>query len=182
MLQTIIEYLFMIDGYTIAFVQFIPLAISAVSAIAGAAGEANKRKRMTAERNRMNTENNNWYNYEAKGDYTQRADVQNYVRQLREQLKEQNTKARNMGVVTGSTKAQEAAAQRYSADAMANLYSNIAARGQQHKDSISRQYRSRKYDIGDLDYKTMGEQAQSWNNTMYNGLKGIGNFDYTQFK
>jgi hypothetical protein len=90
-------------------------------------------------------ENKAWYNANALGDYTQRADSQNILRSLRENLDRQNKIAANTAVITGATPEQQAVQKGQAGDVIADTYANLGAMGQQYKDRVTEQYFNRKY-------------------------------------
>ena len=151
----------------------ISAGVGVATTVGGAISESQKRKKMAAEREKWDRENDAWYNSRYSSDYLLRADAQSIIRSMREQMNEQNKNIRNTSVITGATEGAQAAALERSQKLMGNIYSNLAAQGQRWKDSIDSQYRNRRYGIQGLEYDTMNQQAQSANNLMYNGIKGL---------
>ncbi|NDV46108.1 hypothetical protein D0T49_03510 [Paludibacter sp. 221] len=162
----------------------LPLAaIPAIANIAqtayGAVKEGEERKRMQRERNKWNAENEALFNKDYYSDYLQTAEAQNVIRQMRENMKRQSKAEQNNQVVTGATPEVAAANKEMRNRAVADLYGNLAARGQLRKDRAQDRYLSRKYSLQGLEYDTLGQQAQSANNMLYNGIKGLGNADWS---
>ncbi|MDR2684258.1 MAG: hypothetical protein LBB53_02605 [Prevotellaceae bacterium] len=186
MIKLILDYLFessVVMANPAILVALIPALISAGTAIAGGVKEGKARKEMKAEQAKWQAENDAWYNKNYYGDYLQRADVQNVLKNMREQLKEQNEADNNKKAVLGLTDNAAAAAKESRNKLMSQVYSNAAAQGQRWKDNIDAQYRNRKYGVQGMEYDVMGQQAQSANNLMYNGVKGLAGTDWaTIFK
>ena len=181
MIQNILDMIFG-NGATVmaaAWLAAIPAIISAAQSIYGAISEGGKRKQMAREQEKWQAENNAWYNKNYYGDYMQRADVQNVIRKMREETQAQNRADQNSQAVLGTTNEVAVANKERRNRAIADLYGNLSAQGQRWKDNIDQQYRSRRYGIQGLQYDVMGQQAQSANNLLYNGIKGIGSTDWT---
>jgi hypothetical protein len=127
------------------------VVIGLAAAAAGGIGTAiNTRKRdkaLNEEKKGIDAdmaENASWYNSNALSDYTQRADSQRLLKNLRDNLKRNRTDTTATAAVTGATPAAIAEAKRSDANAVSDTYSNLAAMGQQYKDDVTRQYFNRK--------------------------------------
>ncbi|MDR0824947.1 MAG: hypothetical protein LBN74_07610 [Prevotella sp.] len=129
-----------------------------------------ERRKMDKFLNKQNTENTAWYNANALSDYTQRADAQNLMGQLRNTLTKQNKIAANTAVVTGATPEQQAVQKEQSNKVVSDTFSNIGALGQQWKDRVTDKYLARKDNIAQQRMGMMGQNAQSYENLMGNGL------------
>ncbi len=148
--------------------------IGGISSLFGGNKASKERKRMERYLNQQDADNKAWYNANALGDYTQRADVQNLMRNLRENLSKQNKTAANMAVVTGATPEQQAVQKELSNKVIADTYSNIGAMGQQYKDRVTDQYLNRKNVLAQQRMGMMEQNAQSYENLMGNGLNMLG--------
>lgn len=129
-----------------------------------------ERKKMNNQIGQWEGENKAFYNSRALGDYTQRSDAQNAIRQMREQLDRQTKRATNTQAITGGTVEQTAVAKDSANKALADATSNIAAVGQQFKDKVTDQYLNRKNQLGMMKYDTMKGNAQSGEALAQTGL------------
>lgn len=121
---------------------------AAITSALYSAYKANKeRKKMDRLLDQQQSENQAWYNANALGDYTQRADAQNMLRNLRENLDRQNKVSANTAVVTGATPEQQAVQKEQSNKVISDAYANLGAMGQQYKDRVTDQYLNRKYEL-----------------------------------
>jgi hypothetical protein len=154
-----------------------PVVIAALISAAAAIGSSiyggvkggNARRRQDELLNKQEAENKAWYNSNALGDYMKRQDVQNLMRQLRQQLREQNQTQANMSVVTGATPEQQAAQKELSNRAIADAYSNIAAQGQLYKDRVTDRYMAMKQGYANSRMGMLEGQAGSYENLMNSG-------------
>lgn len=129
-----------------------------------------ERKKMDNQITQWEAENKAFYNSRALGDYTQRADSQNVLRQMREQLDRQSKRDANTQAITGGTIEQTAVSKDSANKALADTTSNIAAVGQQYKDRVTDQYLDRKNQLGYMRYQNNAGQAQNYSNLMNTGL------------
>lgn len=142
--------------------------------IFGGIKASRQRKKMNRYLNEQDAENTAQYNRDYYSDYTQRADTQNLMKQLRDNLSKNNKRAENMAVVTGATPEQQAVAKEQSNKVISDTYSNIGAMGQQWKDQVSNRYLSRRQNIANQRMGMMGQKAQSYENLMNTGLNMLG--------
>lgn len=129
-----------------------------------------ERKKMDGQIKSWESDNKAFYNSRALGDYTQRSDAQNALRQMREQLDRQTKRAANTQAITGGTVEQTAVAKDSANKALADTTSNIAAVGQQFKDRVTDQYLGRKNQLQMMQYDNKAGKAQSYENLMQSGL------------
>ena len=129
-----------------------------------------ERKKMKGELANMDVENKAFYNAQALGDYTQRADAQNILRQMRNQLDRQTKRAANTQAITGGTIEQTAIAKDAANKALADTMANLGAVGQQFKDKVTDRYLNRKNQIGLMRMNLANQSAQGWENLMQTGL------------
>jgi hypothetical protein len=166
----------------LAFVQLIPLIISAASAAYGAikqgkASRAQKRE-MAAQKAKVekwNTENERMFNADYYSDYMQRADTQNVIRQMRDQLDRQTKRDTNTAVITGATPESQAVARNARTQAMSNLFGNLSAMGQQYKDRVREHYLSQKNNLRQMDYQGYLENIDMYNRQMESAGNMTGN-------
>ena len=159
-------------------IQYLPMIASIAQTGYGAIKEGQERKRMAGERQKWNAENEALFNADYYSDYTQRADAQNVIRQMRDQMKKQEKVDQNVAAVTGATPEVMNAGKERRNKAMTDAYANIAANAVQYKDRAKGRYLSRKGQLQGLEYDTMNQTAQSANNVMYGGLKGLASTDW----
>lgn len=140
------------------------------ASIFGGSKASKQRKKMDRYLNQQDTDNKAWYNANALSDYTQRADAQNLMGQLRNTLTKQNKIAANSAVVTGATPEQQALQQEQSNKVISDTFSNLGSMGQQYKDRVTDKYLSRKDNIAQQRMGMMDQKAQSYENLMGSGL------------
>ena len=144
--------------------------VGVASSLFGGYKAGKERKKMSNQIKSWESENKAFYNSQALGDYTQRADAQNAIRQMREQLDRQTKRATNTQAITGGTVEQTAVAKDSANRALGNTTSNIAAVGQQFKDRVTDQYMGRKQQLQGMHYQNTAGKANSYENLMQSGL------------
>lgn len=144
--------------------------VGLIGSIFGGSKAAKQRQKMNRYLNEQDTENKAWYNANALSDYTQRADAQNLMGQLRNTLTKQNKVAANTAVVTGATPEQQAAQKEQSNKVISDTISNLGAMGQQYKDRVTDRYLAQKTNLANQRMNMMEGQAGSYENLMGNGL------------
>ena len=159
-------------------IQFLPIISNAAQSLFGAASEGRKRRQMAAERAKWGAENEALFNKDYYADYTQRADAQNLIRQMREQNKKADKVEQNVAAVTGATPEAVNAGKERRNKMTTDVYSNIAANAMQFKESAKNRYLSRKQQLQGMEYDTMNQNAMSANNLISNGLKGLASTDW----
>jgi len=148
-------------------------AVGTVESIYGLVNAGKKRKQMENYLNQQDTENKAWYNENAFSDYTQRADTQNLIRQLRNTLDRQNQISSNTAVVTGTTPEAQAVQKEQSNKVISDTYSNIGSMGQQYKDLITNRYLAMRNNIANQRMGMWGQQAQNYENLFSSGAQTI---------
>lgn len=106
------------------------------------ASEAAKKAKENNER--MQRENQNWYDRRYNEDPTQRADAQRILTMTAERIRERNKAAEGRAAVAGGIEESVAATKEANAKALADAASEIAARGEARKDSIEQRYMANK--------------------------------------
>lgn len=123
-------------------------------------------------------DNQEWYNIKMSQDYTQRADVQAAINKQRELLNEQYDKARATNVVTGGTDESLALQKQAANRSLSDTAAAVAARGADYKDSIERQYMSRKAGLEDMERMKLEQRAaataQASSQVVNQGLNLVG--------
>ena len=128
-------------------IQYLPMIASLAGAGYGAIKEGQQRKAMQRTMNQWNADNESLFNKDYYGDYTKRADVQSVIKNMRDEMKKQNTVAQNTAAVTGASPEAVNAQKERSNTAMSKLYSGLAAQGQQFKDRAQNRYEARKQQL-----------------------------------
>ena len=159
-------------------IQYLPMIASLVGAGYGAIKEGQQRRAMQRTMNQWNADNESLFNKDYYGDYTKRADVQSVIKNMRDEMKKQNTVAQNTAAVTGASPEAVNAQKERSNTAMSKLYSGLAAQGQQFKDRAQNRYEARKQQLQGMQMQTDQENANSSNNLLYNGLSSLGKTDW----
>lgn len=180
MIQDFLQQLFYSSDavMAIAWAAFIPAALNLVSSGVGAINEGKKRRQMNQRLNEMKDENQAFFNQDYYGDYTQRADAQNVIRQMRDALKEQSKRDEGSAVVTGATIESQAANKEARNKAMSNLFGNLGAMGEQFKERAKNRYLARKSALEGMEYDNILQDAQSSGNLLQNGLQGLASTDW----
>jgi hypothetical protein len=111
-------------------------ATKAVAGIVGSAASARAAKRNQELVNQRKLENQQWYDQQYNADYTQRADAQAALNNMRSVLSERYASAQGAAAVGGAT--DESVAQQKAAanSALADTTTNIAASADAHKDAV----------------------------------------------
>lgn len=180
MIQAILEFLFQTKGD--AMMAFAPALIGIAASLAqtgyGIYKEGQERKAMATERKKWNADNEALFNKDYYSDYTQRADSQHLIKSMRDEMKKQTAIDQNTAVVTGATPEAVNAGKEQRNQAMSKLYGGLAAQGQLYKDNAQNRYVARKQALQGMEYDTMNQNAQSANNMIYNGIKGVAGTDW----
>lgn len=154
------------------------LASQAISGIAGsivgAQRERTARARQASIRRDMEGRNNSAYLADYYSDYLKRADSQNALRKMRDEMRRQGQREANAAVITGATPEATAARQYDRNRVMAGMVGNLGAMGEQFKQRAKDRYLAGANQISMLDNQEAQRQALSGNNLMYNGLRTIG--------
>lgn len=147
----------------------IPLALIGMGAglvgqVVGGIGSANEMNKSRKVVDDQLAENKSMYNQDYYGDYTKRADVQNVLGRMRDQMKENIANRRNTAAVTGATPEVAVAEQKADNEAMGETISNIAGQGAAFKQSAREAYRNQQNYL--LQKKQAGYEnnAAQWNN------------------
>lgn len=131
---------------------------------------AQQRKKLNKQIRGMEAENKAFYNSQALGDFTQRADAQNAIRMMRNQLDRQTKRATNTAAITGGTIEQAAVSKDSANKALADATANIGAVGAQFKDRVTDRYLRRKDNLNMLKLNQTQNAASGWENLMQTSL------------
>ena len=122
----------------------------------------------------MEGRNNSVYLADYYSDYLKRADSQNALRKMRDEMRRQGQRYMNTAVNTGATPEATAARQYDRNRVMAGMVGNLGAMGEQFKQRAKDRYLAGANQISMLDNQEAQRQALSGNNLMYNGLGALG--------
>jgi len=147
--------------------------VGLATSLFGGIQAANQRRKMNKYLNQQDTENQAWYNANTLGDYTQRSEVQNLMRTLRDNLGKQNKIAANTAVVTGATPEAQAVQKEQSNKVIINTMANVGAMGDQWKERIGDRYMARKNMLANQRMGMMNDSAASYENLMNTGLNTL---------
>lgn len=149
--------------------------IGAVGSIYGAIKAGQERKKLEAYTNQQASENEAKYNRDYYGDYLQRTDSQAVLKQMRDQLQDQNRQAQSTAAITGATPEAQLAQMEASNDAVGNTMSKISAMGAAFKDSVDNRYMARKDAIMAQRQSMTEVAARSGETLLSNSLSLTGN-------
>lgn len=125
--------------------------IGAGASIAGGilGGSAAKKaaRRKAALLDKMERENQSWYDRRYNEDYTQTAEALNAMRLMREQADKSVKRSEGVAAVMGGTDESVAQAKAAANEAVGNTLANIAAQGTAQKNAVESQYQSQKNNI-----------------------------------
>lgn len=140
--------------------------------ITGAVQAGKQRKMMQAFLDKQTAENNAWYDQNYYGDYTQREDIQALMKNLRENMKRENTRTQSTAAVTGATPEMTTAVKENTNKVITDTYSRIGAMGQAYKDSIVDKYMAQKNSLAGQQMGMYDRRAQGAENLMSNSISG----------
>jgi len=147
--------------------------VGLATSLFGGIQAANQRRKMNKYLNQQDTENQAWYNANTLGDYTQRSEVQNLMRTLRDNLGKQNKIAANTAVVTGATPEAQAVQKEQSNKLIITTMAIVGAMGDQWKERIGDRYMARKNMLANQRMGMMNDSAASYENLMNTGLNTL---------
>lgn len=145
-------------------VGLIGLGVSAASSMYGMAKAGKERRSYNDWLDRQQREALDWYRKEYNTDYLDTAEGRSQHQMLKTLLKKNYKTIDNSAVKTGATAESNLANKEQSADTLAKATSNLAALGTRRKDSIRREYLSRKSHLDALRGENIQAQSQSWSN------------------
>ena len=118
-------------------------ALQIGSSIFGGISASKAMKKVKANLEDRQKENEAWYNRRYNEDATQRADAQRILAKTEESIRNRNRQAAATQAVTGGTEESVAAAKAANNEALAEATSQIAVAGDRRKDAIEQQYMQR---------------------------------------
>lgn len=150
-------------------------AVGIGTSIYGGIKAGEERNRMAEYLRKTKADNESLFNKDYYTNYTERADTQALMKNLRDNLRRENKIQNQTAVVTGATPEAQLAAKEQEGKVVSDTTSNIAAMGQRWKDNILQGYQNRKMAIGNMEYGAMDENARSYEQLMGNGITQVGN-------
>lgn len=128
--------------------------------IAAARSAAKQRQMIAKERN----SNQNWYNQRYNEDSTQRADAQAAMTNMRNAMAERSAASAGTTAVMGGTSEASAAEKAAQNAALGQTTQQIVINGENRKDNIENQYRTRDAALAQEQLNTERQKAQSIQN------------------
>lgn len=142
--------------------SFIGAGLSAIGALAGGIGQRRNNRRARRELDRQAKANEDWFNREYYQDYTQRADTQALLDNMRRTLDRQYRRAADTAVVTGATPAAAALQKAAANESYARTLSDVNAQAARFKDGIMDRYLRVQNDLASQKAATYSNRAQQW--------------------
>lgn len=161
-----------------AWVQYIPAAISGLSAGIGALSQSKKNREMRGMVGGWQAENEAMFTNDYNKDYTQTQEAQNIIKQMRDLNDREAKREQNTAVITGGTVEAQAAAKERRNRAMSDLFGNLGAMGTRYKERAKDRYLNRKNQLQGIEYGQLAQEAESAGNLMSNGLSGLAGMDW----
>lgn len=148
-------------------------ATNLVGGLIGGIRAGRQRTKINSDIDGQNAANEAMYNSQVYSDYTQRADSQNLLKQLRENLDRQTNRANNTAVIAGGTQEAQAIQKEAANKTISDTMTNLGAMGQRWKDSVTNRYLARRDALSNQKIGTMQQAAQSGENLLSNSQKGV---------
>ena len=121
-------------------------------------------KKANAQLDRMEKDNQTWYDRKYNEDYTQSAMAQAALNKAKEAVSENMRNATGSSIVTGATSEETARAKNAANEVVSDTLSNITQEGQQRKDNIEQQYLNTKNGIAQQRISVYNQQAANATN------------------
>lgn len=123
--------------------------LGAAGSIFGGVKASKAMKRMKRNLEEQKRENQAWFDRRYNENATQRADAQQAISLMREEMKKRSQAAAGAQAVMGGTEESVAAAKAANNQALADATAQIAANGERRKDAIEQQYQQRDAQLDD---------------------------------
>lgn len=120
---------------------------SVAGGILGGRASAKAARKKAALLDKMDRENQSWYDRRMNEDYTQTAEAVNAMRLMRENADRSVKRSEGVAAVMGGTDESVAQAKAAANEAVGNTLANIAAQGTAQKNAVESQYLSQKNNI-----------------------------------
>ena len=123
--------------------------LGAAGSIFGGVKASKAMKRMKRNLEEQKRENQAWFDRRYNENATQRADAQQAISLMREEMNKRNQAAAGAQAVMGGTEESLAAAKAANNQALADATAQIAVNGERRKDAIEQQYQQRDAQLDD---------------------------------
>lgn len=123
--------------------------LGAAGSIFGGVKASKAMKRMKRNLEEQKRENQAWFDRRYNENATQRADAQQAISLMREEMKKRSQAAAGAQAVMGGTEESVAAAKAANNQALADATAQIAVNGERRKDAIEQQYQQRDAQLDD---------------------------------
>ena len=143
-------------------------------AIFGGVSAGKNRRRALREVRGAQADNQALFDSQYYADATQRADAQNLMSHLRDNLKKRGQQSANVAAVTGATPEAQLAQREQDNQVITDTYRDIGARGEAHKDKVMDRYVNQKNALTQGIIDMRNQRAQSGEQMMSNGLDAMG--------
>lgn len=145
--------------------------VQVAGAIAGAIGGAQQMKKARKAIGQQQQDNQTWFDKEYNQDFTQRADTQALLNNVRTQTDAQYKRAEQTAAITGATD-ESLAMQKGNANTMyADTISNINQQADAHKESIMNRYLDTRTELANAEVETYKQGSQNYQNLAANAGK-----------
>lgn len=135
-------------------------------------------KKVKANIEQQQRENQDWYDRRYNEDATQRADAQRILTMTEESIKRRNKAAAGTAAVMGGTDESVAAEKAANAQTMADATSQIASNADARKDAIENQYMSRKADLNNQLNQVEQQKAKAISQAVQGMTGAAGQMDF----
>lgn len=163
------------EGFLMAEpISLITAAIGAGAALAGGIKggiDASNAKKAQKDRESIQREN---LMADINQDWLNRSENRQFLKQLRDQYKEQNEANRRMGIVTGATEEQKLASEEAKNKQFANVFGKMAQGASNFIDSRKAKYQQQQDANGLLWQKIYANESEQSANLLDNGAKVMG--------
>ena len=172
-----------IPAPTICFLPLIAAAIAVAGSVASTVAANNRLQKAEKKIDSKQERLDNWYRSEMATNALDRADAQAALRRVRENMREAMKSAETDSIKRGMTDEAKVAQAARLNRGYADVVSQIAASGQQHKDRVQQQYMNAMNGIDDMRIsqlmdtsgaQAMGNAISSAGGALASGLSGIG--------
>lgn len=123
--------------------------LGAAGSIFGGVKASKAMKRMKRNLEEQKRENQAWFDRRYNENATQRADAQQAISLMREEMKKRSQAAAGAQAVMGGTEESVAAAKAANNQALADATAQIAVNGERRKDAVEQQYQQRDAQLDD---------------------------------
>lgn len=123
--------------------------LGAAGSIFGGVKASKAMKRMKRNLEEQKRENQAWFDRRYNENATQRADAQQAISLMREEMNKRNQAAAGAQAVMGGTEESVAAAKAANNQALADATAQIAVNGERRKDAVEQQYQQRDAQLDD---------------------------------